>query len=97
MNSFNMKTQAAYNEFKKNRAIEFDKQILRYKNRTKELESNQKLEICNFSKILKGISSKGYIFNKIGPNSRISNIMKSASNIHNMQSSPSTFNKNNAI
>ncbi len=97
MNSFNLKTQAAYNEFKKNRAIEFDKQILRYKNRTKELESNQKLEISNFSKILKGISSKGYIFNNIGPNSRISNIMKSASNIHNMQNSPSTFNQNNAI
>lgn len=58
MNAFNLKTQAAYNEFKKNRAIEFDKQILRYKNKMKELENNQKLEISNFSKILKGISSK---------------------------------------
>jgi hypothetical protein len=58
MNAFNLKTQAAYNEFKKNRAIEFDKQILRYKNKMKELENNQKLEISNFPKILKGISSK---------------------------------------
>jgi hypothetical protein len=57
MNAFNLKIQAAYNEFKKNRAIEFDKLILKYKNKLKELENNQKLEISNFSKILKGISS----------------------------------------
>ena len=62
MNAFNLKTQAAYNEFKKNRALEFDKMILRYKNKMKELENNQKLEISNFSKILKGISSKNLIF-----------------------------------
>ena len=58
MNSFNLKTQAAYNEFKKNRALEFDKMIMRYKNKMMELENNQKLEVSNFSKILKGISSK---------------------------------------
>ena len=40
MNAFNLKTQAAYNEFKKNRAIEFDKMILRYKNKMKELENS---------------------------------------------------------
>lgn len=57
MNAFNLKITSAYNEFKKNRAIEFDKLILRYKNKLKELESNQKLEIKNFSKILKGITS----------------------------------------
>jgi hypothetical protein len=32
--------------------------IQRYKNKIKELDNNQKLEISNFSKILKGISSK---------------------------------------
>ncbi len=88
MNAFNLKTQAAYNEFKKNRAIEFDKMILRYKNKMKELENNQKLEISNFSKILKGISR---------PNSRISNIMKSASNLNNLNTNASNFNRNNNV
>jgi len=88
MNAFNLKTQAAYNEFKKNRAIEFDRMILRYKNKMKELENNQKLEISNFSKILKGISR---------PNSRISNIMKSASNLNNLNTNASNFNRNNNV
>lgn len=97
MNAYNLKTQSAYNQFKKNRAIEFDKMILRYKNKLKELENNQKLEVSNFSKILKGISSKKFYFILIlilfclGPNSRISNIMKSASNIHNLNSNPSNY------
>jgi hypothetical protein len=61
--------------------------ILRYKNKLKELDNNQKLEISNFSKIMKGISR---------PNSRITNIMKSASNIHNLNNNMSNFNRNNA-
>jgi hypothetical protein len=61
-NAYNLKTQGAYNEFKKNRALEFDKMLLRYKNKLKELENNQKLEVSNFSKILKGISSKKKVY-----------------------------------
>ena len=57
MNSFNLKITSSYNEFKKNRALEFDKLILRYKNKLKELDNNQKLEISNFTKIQKGITS----------------------------------------
>jgi len=44
-------------EFKKKRGLEFDKLLQQFRNKTKELENNQKLEINNFSKIMKGIAS----------------------------------------
>lgn len=55
---FETKTQAALGEFKKSRAAEFEKLVLKFKNKLKELENNQKLEVSNFKNILKGISSK---------------------------------------
>jgi hypothetical protein len=57
LNSFQLKSKASLDEFKKKRGVEFDKLLLQFKNKTKELENNQKLEINNFSKIMKGIAS----------------------------------------
>lgn len=53
-----LKINATTNEFKKNRQQEYEKLGLKYKNKIYELENNQKLEISNFGKIFKGISSK---------------------------------------
>ena len=58
---FNDKITSIFNEFKSNRHLEYDKIIHRHKCVLKELESNQKLELSNSDKIVKGISSN--IFN----------------------------------
>lgn len=57
LNSFQFKSRVSLDEFKKKRGLEFDKLLQQFRNKTKELENNQKLEINNFSKIMKGIAS----------------------------------------
>jgi hypothetical protein len=47
---------ASFGEFKRDRAIEFDKLIQKYKNRTKEMDNLMKLEISNFPKSMKGLT-----------------------------------------
>jgi hypothetical protein len=75
----------------------FFRLILKYKNKIKELESNQKLELNNFQKIQKGIASKINIFyHSLGPNNRIINIIKSAANIK-LNSNLSDFNRKEAF
>jgi hypothetical protein len=59
-NEFNIlhdKMKKDFNEFNKKRAAELDIILLSHKNRLKELDNAQKLEIKNFDKIQKGISS----------------------------------------
>ena len=58
LNSFQFKSRVSLDEFKMKRDIEFDKLLHQFRNKNKELENNQKLEINNFSKIMKGIASK---------------------------------------
>jgi hypothetical protein len=50
--------KSAYGEFKRDRALEFDNMMLKYKNRIKDLEKAANYDIKNFSKILKGVASK---------------------------------------
>lgn len=52
--------QTAYGTFKRERALAFDKLIQKYKNRIKDMDNAQKMEIANFNKTLKGISSNFY-------------------------------------
>lgn len=51
ISSFQLKMSAAYNDFKKTRALDFDRIIQKYKNRLKDLENQQKVEMNNMSKI----------------------------------------------
>ena len=51
ISSFQLKMSSAYNEFKKTRAFDFDRIIQKYKNRLKDLENQQKVEMNNMSKI----------------------------------------------
>jgi hypothetical protein len=60
---FNDKITSIFNEFKSNRFLEYDKIIQKHKCVLKEIEANQKLELSNTDKIVKGISSKEIIFN----------------------------------
>jgi len=60
---FNDKITSIFNEFKSNRFLEFDKIMQKHKCILKEIESNQKLELSNTDKIVKGISSKIIIIN----------------------------------
>lgn len=55
------KTMATYGEFKRDRAIEFEKLLMRYKNRLRDIERAAKSDINNFSKILKGVASNNII------------------------------------
>lgn len=50
--------QTAYGTFKRDRALAFDKLIQKYKNKIKDMETQHRMEIANFPKSLKGISSK---------------------------------------
>ena len=60
MKALQLKIQGNYGSFKRERALEFDKLVLKYKNKAKELENVQKYEITNFSNILKGTASNIY-------------------------------------
>jgi hypothetical protein len=46
-----LKMSSAYNEFKKARAFEFDRIIQKYKNRLKDLDNQQKIEMNSLTKI----------------------------------------------
>jgi hypothetical protein len=51
ISAFQLKMSAAYNEFKKARAIDFDRIIQKYKNKLKDLENQQKLEMNSIVKM----------------------------------------------
>jgi len=51
--AFQLKMSSAYNEFKKARALDFDRIIQKYKNRLKDLENQQKIEMNSLSKMSK--------------------------------------------
>ncbi len=51
ISSFQLKMSAAYNEFKKARAVDFDRIIQKYKNKLKDLENSQKLEMNSIAKM----------------------------------------------
>lgn len=51
ISAFQLKMSAAYNEFKKARAIDFDRIIQKYKNKLKDLENQQKLEMNSIAKM----------------------------------------------
>ena len=53
ISSFQLKMSSAYNEFKKNRALDFDRIIQKYKNKIKDLEKQQKLEMNAMTKLSK--------------------------------------------
>lgn len=49
--AFQLKMSSAYNEFKTARATEFDRIIQKYKNRAKDLENQQKIEMNTITKM----------------------------------------------
>lgn len=51
ISAFQLKMSAAYNEFKKARAVDFDRIIQKYKNKLKDLENQQKLEMNSIAKL----------------------------------------------
>ena len=51
ISAFQLKMSTAYNEFKKARAIDFDRIIQKYKNKLKDLENQQKLEMNSIAKL----------------------------------------------
>ena len=51
ISAFQLKMSAAYNEFKKARAVDFDRIIQKYKNKLKDLENQQKLEMNSIAKM----------------------------------------------
>ncbi len=53
--AFQLKMSLAYNEFKTARANDFDIIIQKYKNRIKDLENQQKIEMNSLTKISKNI------------------------------------------
>lgn len=54
--AFQLKMSSAYNEFKKARALDFDRIIQKYKNKLKDLENQQRLEMNSLSKMSKLIN-----------------------------------------
>lgn len=60
--SFQLKMSAAYNEFKKARALDFDRIIQKYKNKLKDLENQQRIEMNSISKMSKLILLSEYFF-----------------------------------
>ena len=51
--SFQMKMTASVNEFKKNRTVEYERLIQRFKNKIKDLEIAQKSDINSIAKLSK--------------------------------------------
>jgi hypothetical protein len=67
LNAFLAKKNSIIDNERKNRALQFDTLLQKYKNRRKELENIQNFEVKNYSKIAKGISST---FEKLNRTSR---------------------------
>lgn len=49
--AFQLRMSSAYNEFKTGRAVGFDRIIQKYKNRVKDLENQQKIEMNIITKM----------------------------------------------
>ena len=62
LETLQIKMNSSYGEFKRNRAIEFDKTLLKYQNKFREIDRASKMDEKNFAKITKGLIS---IFIKI--------------------------------
>ena len=62
ISAFQLKMSAAYNEFKKARALDFDRIIQKYKNKLKDIENKQKLEMNSIAKMSKLIFFVSNIF-----------------------------------
>ena len=62
ISAFQLKMSAAYNEFKKARALDFDRIIQKYKNKLKDIENKQKLEMNSIAKMSKLIILVSIIF-----------------------------------
>ena len=65
ISAFQLKMSAAYNEFKKARALDFDRIIQKYKNKLKDMENQQKLEMNSIAKMSKRFFILFFIFNLI--------------------------------
>lgn len=52
-----IKMNSSYGEFKRNRALEFEKALLKYQNKMREIERASKMDEKNFAKITKGVLS----------------------------------------
>lgn len=55
--ALHQKMQSNYGTFKRERALQFEQMVLKYKNKTKEFEDRLKHDTKNFSRILKGTHS----------------------------------------
>ena len=53
-----MKIQAAYGEFKRNRAIEVQSLLMKYKNRFKDLENKHRVELAKYELVAKNEDGK---------------------------------------
>jgi hypothetical protein len=84
ISAFQMKMSAAYNEFKKARAVDFDRIIQKYKNKMKEMEQQQKLEINSIVKMSKyNLLNEYFYFLEFSNNNNSSTIMnKSQANFN---------------
>jgi hypothetical protein len=58
LETLQIKMNSSYGEFKRNRALEFDKTLLKYQNKIREIERASKMDEKNFAKITKGVMSK---------------------------------------
>lgn len=61
-NALDLKIQATYNEFKRDRAIKVQALLMKFKNKFKELEAKQKREIAPYEQINKNPKGKIYIY-----------------------------------
>jgi len=61
LETLQIKMNSSYGEFKRNRALEFDKTLLKYQNKIREIERASKSDEKNFAKITKGVMSKNYL------------------------------------
>ena len=62
-NALELKIQATYNQFKRDRALEVQSLLLKFKNKVKELESKQKREIAPYEALVKNTQGKLFYFN----------------------------------
>jgi hypothetical protein len=58
LETLQIKMNSSYGEFKRNRALEFDKTLLKYQNKIREIERASRSDEKNFAKITKGVMSK---------------------------------------
>lgn len=61
--ALNMKIQQVYGEFKRNRALEVQTMLMKYKNRYKEMADSQRKELAKYESLLNDTDKKSkYIY-----------------------------------